>query len=227
MKFFKTIKTYFMLSWQILVIFFNLLYGIWKLAKLKYSPVTIFGGTHLDIDSIYLQKASQLARMLADCDIPVLTGGGPGIMEAANCGASGIEKNIITTMGIGVEGLDKELGYNKCSKNNITMRDFSSRKMLLISYSIGFAIFPGGFGTLDELTELLTLIQSNMRKPAPIVLIGVEYWQSFMTWLYESALPLELIEKEYIELITLTDDIDEAFNILQMHKRPFDVLTEI
>ncbi len=213
----QTIKAYATLIAHLARVFFQLLYGIWKLSKLKKAPVTIFGGTRLQSDSIYMKKAQELARMLASYDIPVLTGGGPGIMEAASCGAAMRKGQIVTTIGIGVKGLNDPLPFNKCVKDTIQMDYFFARKWLLVKYSIGFAVFPGGFGTLDELMELLTLIQTNMRPKAPIVLIGVEYWRPFMDWIKHSALKHELISKEDAALFSITDDIKVAFEHLNAH----------
>lgn len=191
----------------------NLLYGIWKISVLSSAPITIFGGTRLAADSIYMKKAADLARMIALHDIPVLTGGGPGIMEAANCGAFGVRGDVITTIGISVRGLE-DTNSVKCARKVIVMPNFAVRKWLLTHYSIGFAVFPGGFGTLDELTELLTLIQTKMRIRAPIVLIGVEYWNPFMDWIHESALAHGLVTENDVKLFSITDDIEEAFKIL-------------
>lgn len=197
-------------------VFFQLLYGIWELSKLKYAPVSIFGGTHLSSDSIYIKKARDLAFMLAENDIPVLTGGGPGIMEAASCGTAYLRKNVVSNIGITVKGLDK-FGANKCVETTIIMDYFFARKLLLISYSVGFALFPGGYGTLDELFELLTLIQTNMRKKAPIILIGVEFWSEFIEWVKNYPLKMGLIRKDDFSLLHLTDDINEVFELLKVH----------
>lgn len=205
------------------------MYGIWKISKLQTAPVTIFGGTHLKKDSIYMQQATQLAHKLASDGIPVLTGGGPGIMEAASCGALGVKKEgFITSIGINVEGLDTGVKDSSCPRDAIEMHDFPSRKWLLTHYSLGFAVFPGGFGTLDELTELLTLIQTKKRVKAPIVLIGVEYWKPFVIWVNDSALKNGLVKEEDVALFTLTDDIQEAFEIFQKHAthKPLNLFEE-
>jgi uncharacterized protein (TIGR00730 family) len=206
-----TVYAYGRLMYQLAKVFGQLLYGIWRISKLHQAPVTVFGGTYLDAHSMYLRQAQELARMLSHEQIPVLTGGGPGIMEAANCGAVGQEEDIISTMGITVQGLEDT---NICAKNNLVMRNFASRKWLLINYSAGFAIFPGGVGTLNELTELLTLIQSNKRARAPIVLIGKSYWKPFMVWL-ETALEYGLIKPDVLDLFRVTDDITYAFEVLK------------
>lgn len=212
----RIIQAYLSLSAHFAKVFFQLLYGVWKLSKLQNAPITVFGGTRLGEESIYMQKARQLSSLLAQNDIPVLTGGGPGIMEAASCGDATKKGKIITTIAIGVKGLGNPQ-FNKCVKDSIIMDYFFARKYLLVSYSIGFAVFPGGFGTLDELAELLTLIQTKQRKPAPIVLIGVDYWKPFMEWIHQSALKDGLITVEDAQIFKITDDIDYAFELLRAH----------
>lgn len=209
-------RAYFSLTMHFSKTFFQLLYGVWKLSKLQNAPITVFGGTYLREDSIYMQKARHLSSLLAQQEIPVLTGGGPGIMEAASCGEATKKGKIITTIAIGIKGLGDPL-FNKCVKDSIIMDYFFARKYLLVSYSIGFAVFPGGFGTLDELAELLTLIQTKQRKPAPIVLFGVDYWKPFMQWIHESALKNGLIKEEDAQLFKITDDVDYAFKLLKAH----------
>lgn len=205
-------KAYFYLVSHFFKIFIQLVCGVWKLAKIKAAPVTIFGGTHLSPDSIYMKKASDLSRMLSEHDIPVLTGGGPGVMEAATCGAEN-KKNVITTMAIWLKGLTDEK-LNICAKNRIVLNYFFARKYLLVNYSVGFAVFPGGFGTLNELTELLTLIQNKLRTKAPIVLIGKDYWEPIMNWILNDALRLGLILDENARLFTVSESVEEAFEIL-------------
>jgi uncharacterized protein (TIGR00730 family) len=210
-----TAYAYSRLMYQLAKLFGQLLYGIWRISKFSQAPVTVFGGTYLDKHSVYIRQAQELARMLSREQIPVLTGGGPGIMEAANCGAVGEKQDeeIISTMGITVQGLEET---NICAKSNLVMRNFASRKWLLINYSAGFAVFPGGVGTLNELTELLTLIQAGKRARVPIILIGESYWKPFMAWL-EAALEYGLIEPDVLELFRVTDDINCAFDVLRHH----------
>ncbi len=220
---FRTVRAFLRLLGVMLRTFFNVLFGIVKISKLEHAPVTIFGGARLKSDSIYMKKAAELAHKLAESGIPVLTGGGPGIMEAASCGATKTNKGVITSIGITVSGLADNEPTSPCTPDVIVMDNYSARKWLLIHYSIGYAVFPGGFGTLDELTDLLTLIQTKLKVKAPIVLIGKEYWQPIMDWIYNSALKEGLIAKEDVELFTITDDIDEAFKLLQEHSHKHEV----
>lgn len=227
--FFKTLWAYTKLSFHLFRVFVQLVYGIWKLSKLKRAPVTIFGGTKLECECDHLKNAQKLATMLRDENIPILTGGGPGIMEAANCGATSKSsmEAVISSVGITVKGLDRESKRKQeCDQIHIVMDYFWSRKWLLVNYSIGYAIFPGGFGTLNELTELLTLIQTKVKAKAPIILLGVEYWKPFFDWIKGSALPMGLISQEDSELCILTDNIDEAFEILKKNAKNLDIFEQ-
>jgi uncharacterized protein (TIGR00730 family) len=221
----NTLRRYISICVYLFKVFIQLLWGIWKLSRLKHAPVTIFGGSHLLSDNYYMKQAHTLAHKLMESDIPVLTGGGPGIMEAANCGAVGnahYGQAVIKSVGISVKDLKTQEAFNKCAQMHIIMENFFARKWLLVNYSIGFAIFPGGFGTLDELSELLTLIQYKQRKPAPIVLIGIEYWQPFIDWMDHSALIMGLISQKDRALFKLTDSIEEATQLLEKYaKQPF------
>ena len=208
---------------------FHVINGIRHIAKLKRAPITIFGGTRLKQDSKYAHDAMKLAEMLAGHGIPVLTGGGPGIMEAASCGALRYEKGgVITTIGITVVGLETGIEHSTCPRSVIEVDNFSARKWLLIHYSVGFVVFPGGYGTLDELMELMTLIQTKKRVKAPIILIGTEYWKPFVQWVHESALKLGLIADQDAQLFMLTDSVDEAYRLLKTSysTEPFSVFHE-
>ncbi len=217
MRLFRSLTMFTYLIGTYLKIMFNTLYGVWHISRLSHSPITVFGGSRLEHESIYMEKASKLAQKLAYHGIPVLTGGGPGIMEAATCGALSTKRHYITTIGLAVKGLAIERDPALCKRNVIVMDSYAARKWLLIHYSIGFAVFPGGFGTLNELTELLTLIQTKLTSKTPIVLIGKDYWEPLMRWIYDSALKNNLIEHEDVELFTITDDIEEAFILLKAH----------
>lgn len=197
---------------------FQLMKGIWKISRLPGPTVSIFGGSRLQGTSIYAPQAHDLAVLLVQHDISVLTGGGPGIMEAANCGAFHAEtkKTTARSIGITVRGLE-EVPFNFCAQEKIIVDYFFVRKWLLIYYSVAFAIFPGGFGTLDELGEVITLMQTKKIKGVPIVLIGKNYWQPFLNWLRDYALKEGLILEADLKMIQATDDIDEALRLLKEH----------
>lgn len=206
MKKIQLIKGYIKITFKIFQAFLNLIGGVWKLTKLQNSPITIFGGTHLSEDSIYIPKAKQLAHYLANHKIPILTGGGPGVMQAASCGA---DSKTNLSISLHLKGVDKHY-KNECFHIKIELDYFFSRKWLLLEYSIAFIAFPGGYGTLNEITEVLTMIQIKKRKPASVILIGVNYWKPLIELFKKSMLENGLITEHDLELFILTDSIDEA-----------------
>lgn len=188
--------------------------SIWKIEKINQPIVSIFGGGNVSPESEYAQKAYSLAKKLAEAHISVMTGAHAGIMKFANCGAlaSGNEN---VSIGISVKGINQD--PNTCLQKFMSLTHFPSRKFLLIHYSSAFIIFPGGYGTLDELTEVLNLMGTKKMPKAPVILIGQSFWKKFLLWLQEEVLPINLISQEKLSLIKVTDDIDEAFNIIQEH----------
>ncbi len=134
-------------------------------------------------------------------------------MEAANCGAQSA-KSSAANLGITVRGLNREDLKNTCSKDIIVMEFFFARKWLLINYSTAFVVFPGGFGTMDEFSQVITLIQTRKIKRVPVILFGVDYWKHIMLWLKESALPNNLISQADLDLVTVSDDVEKVFTVL-------------
>ena len=190
------------------------LYGIWKITGVPLPRVTIFGSARLKQNDFYAKQAYELGGKFIENGISVLTGGGPGIMEAVSCGA--LQKNNgeleAISMGIGVKELGE--GKNPCVQEYIELDYFFARKYLLTRSSIAFIVFPGGFGTIDEMGEVLTLIQTKIMPKMPIVLIGTEYWDLFLQWLREQVLKHGAISEADLKLFTVTDDIDYAFKIV-------------
>jgi uncharacterized protein (TIGR00730 family) len=222
----KRLKEFAHFCKKMLGVNWRLLTGMWKLSKLSQPCVTFFGGARLTLDHPYAQKASELSRRLADAGYSVLTGGGPGIMEAANFGAYEHNKECkdnpsapfctvrsVGSYGIGLTRLNHE-SSNAYLQEYIIMEHFFERKWLLVRYSMGFAIFPGGFGTLDELFETITLIQTNRMPNTPVVLFGKEYWSPIKDWIYTRAIRDKLLSESDAALIHFVDDIDEAFEII-------------
>jgi len=193
-------------TWQII-------YGAWRVFGLPRPVVTVFGGSRTIKTDIYFGYAMQLAKRFADNDISVLTGGGSGIMEAASCGVEAEDYGLGRTMGIGVRDLNEP--RNLCVQEYFELDYFFARKWLLTHYSDAFIVFPGGFGTLDELFEVLTLMQTNHTKLVPVVLVGVEYWTPIIKWIDDQAIPRGLIPKEALSLFTLTDDLERAFCVVR------------
>lgn len=213
----KKVYYYLIFFKSLLKTIFQLMYGVWKVSNLPEPIVTIFGGARLTQDNPFAIQAHQLSHKLAKTEISVITGGGPGIMEAASCAISQENSQSVQarTLGITVKGLNKKEPVNKCVKNYIVMDYFFSRKWLMINYSVAFAVFPGGFGTLDEFAEVITLMQTKKLPGVPVVLIGKEYWKSFIDWVYHSALKGGLVSEADVQLFRVTDNLDEALVWLQ------------
>ncbi len=213
---FQRLKTTLGLGLSFFKVGLQIMYGGYRLEKLTRPSVSIFGGHLLPNDSEFIKKAHKLASMLVEHDISVITGGGPGIMEAANSGAAHAKPGETRSIGIGVMGLKQEM-VNPYVRESITLDYFFARKYLLMYYSIGFVFFPGGIGTLDELCELLNLIQTEKHEKAPIILISRSYWQPFMQQL-EKAISYQLFKPDRVyPHISVVDEVSEAFDILYKH----------
>src|SRR6266478_3083950 len=150
---FKRIRMVSMLGWRFLRVFFQIIYGAWRVSKLPHPIVSIFGSGKIAQTDKYAREANEIATLLSETGISVLTGGGPGIMEAANCGIfKSKRQKTIRSIGIRVRGLDEP--RSMCVEENFELDYFFARKWILTQYSSGFIVFPGGFGTLDELSEV-------------------------------------------------------------------------
>jgi uncharacterized protein (TIGR00730 family) len=191
--------------WRSLRILSEFVEGFDALAGIG-KAVTIFGSARTTSDDPYYAKAQELAGLLAAEGFAVITGGGPGIMEAANRGcheAGGL------SVGCNIE-LPHEQAVNQWVDLAVEFRYFFARKVMFVKYADGFAIFPGGFGTLDELFESLTLIQTGKIRHFPIVLIGTEYWAGLLDWLKKEVVARGAIAPEDVGLMRCTDDMGEA-----------------
>ncbi|RLQ22344.1 TIGR00730 family Rossman fold protein [Seongchinamella sediminis] len=188
--------------------------GISRLADIG-PAVSIFGSARSLPDAWEYQAARKLARQMSREGLAVITGGGPGVMEAGNLGADG-ERG--SSVGLNIE-LPHEQLANPYLDIDLNFRYFFIRKFLLIRYAVGFAIFPGGFGTVDELFELLTLVQTGKLSRRPIILVGRDYWQDLYQWLEERVLAGSFISAEDLEFLQIVDDADHAATILLDHYR--------
>lgn len=170
--------------------------------------VSIFGSARLKKNNKYYKMAVKTAKMISENGFGVITGGGPGIMEAANKGAKEAGGKSV---GLGID-LPHEQGLNNYvhPKYEINFKYFFVRKVMFVKYAQGFIVFPGGFGTLDELFEALTLIQTNKIDRIPIVLIGKDYWEGLTTWIEKKLVTDGLISAEDTDLFMVTDNYEEA-----------------
>lgn len=173
--------------------------------------VSIFGSSRLGEDNYYYQEAFKVAKKLSQCGFSIITGGGPGIMEAANRGAKlGRGKSI----GLNIE-IPCEQRPNQYLDISLNFRYFFVRKLMFIKYSVGFIIFPGGYGTFDELFEALTLVQTDKIKTFPIVLYGSEYWKGLIEWLKSAPILLGAISKEDLDYFVVIDNPEAVCGYLR------------
>jgi uncharacterized protein (TIGR00730 family) len=195
--------------WRSLRILAEFVEGFDALAAVG-KAVTIFGSARIHDGDPFYDKARQLGGLLAKEGFAVITGGGPGIMEAAN---RGCHESGGLSIGCNIE-LPHEQSVNPYVDLGVEFRYFFARKTMFVKYADAFAIFPGGFGTLDELFESLTLIQTGKIKHFPVVLVGKEYWSGLLSWLKTSAVAHGNIAADDLELFHCTDDMDEACRLL-------------
>ena len=174
------------------------------------NNVTVFGSARIKPTDPLYNDAYELGKSLSNSGYNVFTGGGPGIMSAANKGAyEGKSKSI----GLNIE-LPQEQSSNPYLDENITFDYFFSRKVMLVKYSSACVYFPGGYGTADELMEVLTLMQTNKMKKVPIILYDSKFWASLLLWI-EQSVKKSYVSKENFELIRVVDSVEEIINIVE------------
>ncbi|MDK4231816.1 TIGR00730 family Rossman fold protein [Corynebacterium accolens] len=200
--------------WRVLRIQGEFVAGFDALAKLS-KAVTVFGSARTKPEDASYQMAEELGRKLAECAYAVITGGGPGIMEAANKGA---HEGDGLSVGLGIE-LPHEQGLNKYVDLGLNFRYFFARKTMFLKYSQAFLCLPGGMGTMDEFFEVLCMVQTGKVTNYPIVLMGTEYWSGLLEWMKNTLAAGGYINEDDQELFLLTDDPDEAVaHIIERHK---------
>lgn len=196
-------------AWRVLRIQSELTNGIERLSGIGPS-VTLFGSARLGETSAYYQSARELGQRFAAGGLNVLTGGGPGIMEGANRGALGAGA---CSIGLNIV-LPHEEAANRYQDLGLDFRYFFVRKLMFVKHAVGFVVFPGGFGTLDELFEALTLVQTGKIHSFPIVLFGKDYWAGLVDWLSGRMLEEGCIGDSDMALFHVTDSVDEAYDIV-------------
>ena len=200
-------------AWRTLRIMSEFVEGFDALAKVG-PAISIFGSARVGRRNRYYGAARRLASALVNQGFAIITGGGPGIMEAANRGARDAGG---VSIGANIE-LPFEQGLNEYVDLGMEFRYFFVRKVMFVKYAEGFVIFPGGFGTLDELFEALTLIQTGKVEHFPVVLYGKDYWEGMMQWIRDKPLYEEKVSPEDLDLLTITSDIDEACEAMTRHR---------
>ncbi|MCP9494562.1 MAG: TIGR00730 family Rossman fold protein [Pyrinomonadaceae bacterium MAG19_C2-C3] len=206
-------------TWRVFRIMGEFVEGFDELAATTRG-VSVFGSARTPPDNLYYKAAQETGALLANAGYAVITGGGPGIMEAANRGA--FEAKGVS-IGCNIE-LPFEQDPNRYQTRTLVFRYFFVRKTMFVKYSTAFVIFPGGFGTLDELFEALTLIQTKKIKNFPVVLFGSDYWRGMLGWIKETMLTGGNIDEADLTLLHLTDSPTEVVEIVNARQNSLRAL---
>jgi len=199
-------------TWRIFKIMTEFVSGFEFLRKYKGQSISIFGTARCKTDSKIYKEARKLAYKLAKSKFAVITGGGPGVMEAANRGAYEAGGRSV---GINIQ-LPTEQRINRYVKESKAFEHFFVRKVMLSFASIVYVFFPGGYGTLDEFFEMLTLIQTEKIEPIPVVLVGKDFWEPLMDWIQTTVYKKnKAIAKEDLAIVKVVDDADEAYSYIK------------
>ncbi|WP_018937441.1 MULTISPECIES: TIGR00730 family Rossman fold protein [unclassified Thioalkalivibrio] len=199
-------------SWKIFQIMGEFVEGFERLAHIKPS-VSIFGSARFPPEHRYYQLGETTARQLSDAGFAVVSGGGPGIMEAANKGAfAGHSPSI----GLNIQ-LPHEQSANPYQDIGLGFRHFFSRKVMFVKYASAYVVLPGGFGTLDELAEILTLVQTGKTRRIPVVLVGSEFWKGLLDWFQDTLVEQGTIDQEDLQLYSLVDSPEDVVSAIFEH----------
>ena len=200
-------------SWRMFRIISEFTEGFDKLSDIGFT-ISIFGSARTDPEDPYYLKAVEISKRLAKENYSIISGGGPGIMAAANQGAA--EQDSIS-IGLNID-LPYEQTPNEFQNKSLDFRYFFVRKVMFVKYSMGYVCMPGGFGTLDEFFESLTLVQTNKIYKIPIILFGVDFWSGLLDWMKDKLLSHNTVSEEDFDLILLTDSIDEVVEAMNSHR---------
>jgi uncharacterized protein (TIGR00730 family) len=198
-------------SWRLFRIIAEFVEGFDTLSALRVPAVTIYGSARIPEDHPDYQKAREIARKLAEHGYGIVTGGGPGIMEAANRGASDVGG---LSIGLNID-LPHEQEGNPYVNLPLDFRYFFVRKVMFMKYSMAFVCMPGGFGSMDELFESLTLIQTRKIKPFPIILVGSSFWSGLVDWIKEQLLGTGKIAEDDLLLFEVFDEVDDIVTYIR------------
>jgi len=199
-------------SWKIFQILAEFVEGFERLARIRPS-VSIFGSARTKPDHPYYQMTEQIARMLSDAGFSVVSGGGPGIMEAANKGAFAGKSPSI---GLNIQ-LPHEQSGNPYQDISLTFRHFFARKVMFVKYAAAYVVIPGGFGTLDEMAEILTLVQTGKTRRIPIILVNSEFWGGLVEWMRAKLVGEGMIDETDLDLFQVLDKPEEVVDAIFRH----------
>lgn len=199
-------------TWRVFQIMAEFVEGFEQLSNITPS-VSMFGSARFAPDNPYCHLAEQIARELSDAGFSVVTGGGPGIMGAANKGAfAGSSRSI----GLNIS-LPFEQKANPYQDFSLNFRHFFVRKVMLVKYASAYVVLPGGFGTLDELAEILTLVQTNRTQRVPVILVQSAFWQGLLNWFKDTLVAQKTINPTDLNLITVVDKSSEVVDTILNH----------
>ena len=197
-------------SWRLFRVMGEMVEGFDTMSSVG-PAVSIYGSARVQPDDKIYIDTEEIALRLGSMGFSIITGGGPGVMEAANKGAT---RAGVTSVGLNIK-LPAEQAVNKYATKSMTFHHFFVRKVMLVKYATAFIIMPGGMGTLDELTEILTLMQTQKIKPFPIILYDSKFWEGFLNWLEKTVLPREYISGEDFSLLRVSDKPEEVAQTVQ------------
>ncbi len=209
-------------SWRIFRIIAEFTEGFDELSGYE-DVVSIFGSARIQEDDPYYEATREIALTLAKDGFAIMTGGGPGLMEAGNRGAADADA---VSIGLNID-LPMEQQPNPYQTESLEFRYFFVRKVMFAKYSMGYVCMPGGFGTLDELAEALTLMQTHKSYPIPLILFGSEFWAGLLNWFHNSLMPLGTISEEDLKLIYVTDDVNEVLSIMRAQRDKKSTLRDL
>lgn len=206
-------------SWRIFHIMSEFVEGFEKLSQVR-PAVTIFGSARTPESHPWYDKAETTARLLSDSGFTVISGGGPGIMEAANRGAfAGVSPSV----GLNIS-LPSEQVANQYQDMSLNFRHFFARKVMFVKYAAAYVVLPGGFGTLDEFAEILTLVQTGKGRRIPIILVEREFWQGLLDWFRDVMVPAGTVSTKDLDLVQVIDEPEDIVKAIFGHyeKRGFE-----
>ncbi len=205
-------------TWRIFQIMAEFVEGFERLSEIRPS-VSVFGSSRVTPDHHWYALAEQTTKGLSDAGFAIVSGGGPGIMEAANKGG---QAGKSLSVGLNIE-LPREQKANPYQDIALHFRHFFARKVMFVKYAAAYVVFPGGFGTLDELAEILTLVQTGKSRQIPVILMDSEYWSGLTTWLKNSMVAAGNADAEDMNLFTICDDPQVALETILTHYQDRDI----
>lgn len=206
-------------SWRMFQIMSEFVEGFEALAQIEPS-VSIFGSARTDPDDKYYKLCEDISRLLSDSGFAVVSGGGPGIMEAANKGAY---EGKSPSVGLNIK-LPMEQSGNPFQDVSLVFRHFFARKVMFVKYASAYVVLPGGFGTLDEFAEILTLVQTGKSRRIPIILVGTEFWQGLLDWFKNTLVTEGTISPEDMDLMEVIDDPQGVVDAIFAHYETRSIL---